>query len=307
MKEFSLIITTHNRLGNLKFTLDSLSKTLTQGIKLLICDDGSSDGTWEWLKLNCQDVELYRNPVKKGLIFSRNLLMNKVTTPYVISLDDDANFLTNEPLKKIKDYFELNPRCGVVAFRIFWGEHSPQVLIADEKPELVKSFVGCGNAWRTEAWREIPDYPAWYEFYGEENYASFQLLKKDWEVYYLPSVLVQHRVDNKARKKDKDYYLRARKALRADWYNYIIFYPKCKGFRLFLYSVKTQFVKAFESGEVRIITNLFIALGSIIENAGKLKSNRNGLTYCEYQKWKKLSDTKIYWKPQSAQSSTKNY
>jgi hypothetical protein len=38
--------------------------------------------------------------------------------------------------------------------------------------ENVKSFVGCGHAWRMKAWHEIPNYPEWFEFYGEENYAS---------------------------------------------------------------------------------------------------------------------------------------
>jgi glycosyltransferase involved in cell wall biosynthesis len=295
MNNFSIIITTYNRLDELKFTLNSLETLIDKGVKIIICNDGSTDGTSEFLEKEYPQIRLLVNPVNKGLIYSRNLLMNHVKTPYAISLDDDANFMSSDPLGKIAEYFRKESACGVIAFRIYWAIERPKNLVSSDRMKIVKSFVGCGHVWRMQSWKEIPAYPEWYQFYGEETFASIQLFKKNWEVHYLPSILVHHRVDNKARKKDKDYYLRARRSLRADWYNYIIFYPNNSIFRLFLSSIKSQILKASKTKDIKVINNLFLVVKDLLKNSFRLIKNRNNLTNSEYQEWKRLPDAKIYW------------
>lgn len=296
MNDFSILITTYNRKNELKFTLNSLQTFIKDGISVMVCDDASTDGTSEFIRNKYPEIQLWVNPVNKGLIYSRNLLMSQVQTLFAISLDDDANFLSLEPLGNILRHFEEEPKCGVIAFRIYWGLSKPEITYAVENPGIVKSFVGCGHAWRMKAWNEIPAYPDWYRFYGEENFSSFHLYKKKWEVHYLPVVLVHHRVDNSARKFDVDYYERGRRALRADWYNYIIFYPREKMIRAFLYSIKMQLLKAFNKGDIKIIFYTTKALGDILINLRRLKKHRNSLSIKEHQKWINLSNAKIYWK-----------
>ena len=296
MKQISILITTFNRLKELKYTLSSLESFNKEDIRIIICDDASTDGTSEFIRKAYPEILLLVNPINKGLIFSRNLLMSRVQTPYAISLDDDANFLGSDPLERIIEYFEEQPKCGVIAFRIFWGIEKPVNILTEEDTETVKSFVGCGHVWRMEAWKEIPEYPTWYRFYGEENFAAFQLFKKGWKVYYLPSVLVHHRVDNQARKKDADYYLRARRSLRADWYNYFIFYPKRKLVHLFLFSIKAQLLKGNKTKDIKVLKNTFLAMWDMVKNSSRLQENRNSLTISEYNEWKELPDTRIYWK-----------
>jgi hypothetical protein len=104
--------------------------------------------------------------------------LNLVATDYAISLDDDAHFITANALSVIADYFAVHPNCGVLALRIFWGLTAPHTVVTTETPTRVQGFVGCGHVWRMKAWRSIPDYPDWFVFYGEEDFASYQLLKK---------------------------------------------------------------------------------------------------------------------------------
>jgi len=292
---FSIIITTFNRLEALRFTLSSLEPFYQKGIKILICDDGSTDGTADFIRTKYPEIQLLVNFSNKGLIYSRNLLMEYVQTPFAISLDDDANFLSRAPLERITNYFETKPKCGVIGFRIFWGADTPMSKLAKEN---VKSYVGCAHVWRMKAWNEIPDYPSWYQFYGEENFASFQLFKKGWEVHYLPSVLVHHRVDNKARRKDNDYHLRARRSLRADWFNYFLFYPKYKLVKSLIHSLKAQFYKAKKSKDLGVVKNVCLNLKDVFKYSNSLKKNRNKLTISEYQEWSKLPNAKIYWEPE---------
>ncbi len=98
--KFSILITTFNRLEELKYTLNSLESFLKDGIKIIICDDASTDGTSEFIRKAYPEIQLLVNPENQGLIYSRNLLMSQVQTPYAISLDDDANFLSSDLLEE---------------------------------------------------------------------------------------------------------------------------------------------------------------------------------------------------------------
>ena len=294
---FTVIITTRNRLIQLQYTLAKLQPFYTKGLRIIICDDGSSDNTYGFIKKHCPEVETFRNEKSRGLIYSRNKLMKKVHTAYAISLDDDANFFGLNPFPLISNYFSAHPECAVIAFRIYWGRKVPANVKTQEKPERVKSFVGCGHVWRMTAWHDIPDYPEWFNFYGEEEFASYQLFKKDWEVHYSPQILVHHRVNVKERKQNDDYLIRLRQSLRAGWYLYFMFLPLKMIPRKIAYSVWMQLkLKVFRE-DIQALKALLLAFGDLISNSKKISVNSNRLSKVEYQRYSLLTDTKIYWKP----------
>ena len=224
--QFTLLITTKNRRADLKITLSKINHLLLRKeVLCIICDDGSTDDSSLFIENEYPEIQLIKNGKSRGLIYSRNRLLALVRTDFAISLDDDAHFLTDSPLNAIRDYFNKHPRCGLIALRIFWGLEPPESLISGEIPLRVRSFVGCAHVWRMSAWNLIPNYPEWFVFYGEEDFASYHLFKKKWEIHYLPDVLVNHRVDLKNRKKSADYSLRLQRSLRSGWYLYFLFYP----------------------------------------------------------------------------------
>ena len=108
-----------------------------------------------------------------------------------------------------------------------------------------------------DAWRSIPNYPEWFKFYGEENFASFQLFKKGWEIHYLPNILINHRVENIQRQKNDDFYIRRVNALKADWLNIMLFYPFRSAFRLILYSISKQTRKGQERERSKNVADYF--------------------------------------------------
>ena len=200
---FSILITTKDRKNDLAFTLSKIQYLLNrEDVECLICDDASTDGTFKFVHDNYPKIQLIQNVKSKGLIYSRNRLMALVTTEFAISIDDDLHFVTQYPLEIIQKAFSENPKVGLFSFRIFWDLDEPVITKSDEVLHRMQSFAGGANVWRMKAWRDIPEYPAWFVFYGEEDFASYQLFKKNWEVYYLPEVLVNHRVNIKTRKKD---------------------------------------------------------------------------------------------------------
>lgn len=297
--KFSILITTKNRKADLAFTLEKIKCLLeNEKVECLICDDGSTDETAVFLQTNYPNIQLIQNKKSRGLIYGRNRLLDLVTTEFAISLDDDAHFMTGNPLETITNHFGQNPTCGLIALRIFWGLESPVETVSNEEISRVKGFVGCGHVWRMEAWRSIPNYPEWFVFYGEEDFAAFQLFKKDWEVHYVPEVLVHHRVNLKARKNEQDYRLRLRRSLRSGWYLYIMFYPWSEIPRRFAYTLWMQIKNKVLKGDWKATLAIIQALGDVLFNLPRLLKNSNRLSKKEFTDYNKLPETKLYWTPE---------
>jgi glycosyltransferase involved in cell wall biosynthesis len=298
LTKFEIHISTKNRRDDLALTLQKIAPLLNADVICCITDDGSNDGTFEYVQTHFPSVLITRNAVSKGYIYCRNKMLNNARSAYVISLDDDAHFATSDPFADIESHFLNNPNCGVVAFRIFWGKGDLPNNNPAETEMVVKSYVGCGHAWRMSAWRAIPNYPEWFRFYGEEHFASLHLFKRKFTVDYLPSVLVQHRVDMLARKNNTtDSKTRFRNALRADWYNYFLFYPVWAIPRKMGYSLKSQFVQKIFNGNGKLIFPLFGALWDVLRHVPKIVRQRNALSKNEYADYMKLPPAKIFWKP----------
>lgn len=294
---FSILITTKNRINDLKFTLVKIQYLLYRNdVDCIICDDGSTDGTAAFLKENYPNVQLIQNPKSQGLIYSRNRLLNLVKTDYAISLDDDAHFLSENPLETIEQVFRENPKVALLGFRVFWDLKEPERILCSTVSHQMKSFVGCGHVFRMSAWREIPDYPAWFVFYGEEDFASYQLFKKNWEILYLPKVLIHHRVDIKARKSKADYSLRLRRSLRSGWYLYFLFLPLSYIPKRMGYSIWIQLKTKVFKGDWKALKALLLALIDLILALPKIIKNSNRLTRAEYEEYLKLPETRLYWK-----------
>jgi glycosyltransferase involved in cell wall biosynthesis len=299
-KKISILITTKNRLADLKITLANLNHLLNDAnIECMVYDDASTDGTFDYLKANFPNIVLFRNNKSLGLIHNRNVLLNRCTGDYAISLDDDAHFLSENVLENIESYFKSHPKCGVIACRIFWGKTIPTNLNTQEKSKRVRGFVGCGHVWNLQAWRDIPNYPEWFVFYGEEEFASYQLFKKDWEVHYVPNLLVHHRVEIKARKKDSDYAQRLRRSFRSGWYLYLLFYPITMIPKKMAYTLWIQIKTKVFKGDARATLALLLAMMDVLIHLPKLFRESNRLTKSEFKKYLKLEPTKIYWQPEN--------
>lgn len=228
-------------------------------------------------------------------------MLNETKSEFAISLDDDAHFVNKNSLESIRNYFEENVHCGLLALRIFWGLDEPNSIFSNEKPHRVQGFVGCAHVWRMQAWRDIPNYPEWFVFYGEEEFASYQLFKKNWEIHYLPEVLVNHRVNVKSRRNNADYTIRLRRSLRSGWYLFFLFYPLKTIPREMVYSLWIQFkIKVFK-GDFKALLAIGLALCDLVWNIPKIMKKSNRLTQKEYESYNQLPETKLYWQPESKQ------
>ena len=296
---FSILITTKNRKDDLALTLQKIQNLLDkEKIVCVVFDDGSIDGTSDFVKENYPQIVLHTNEISKGYLYCRNKMLNETVTDFAISLDDDAHFVTEKPLENIDEYFAENKKAGLLGFRVFWSKESPNNVFSNDKPTRMKSFVGCAHVWRIKAWKDIPNYPEWFVFYGEEDFASYQLFKKNWEIHYLPDVLVHHRVDVVARKSNNDYALRLQRSLRSGWYLCFLFYPISIIPRKIGYSIWIQIKSKVFKGDFKALKALVLALFDLLFAIPKIIKNANRLSMQEYKIFQSLEEGKIYWKPE---------
>lgn len=296
--KFSIVITTKNRLSELKITLESLDHYLQRSdVELLICDDASIDGTQEFLKKNYSVDTLIFNKKSKGLIANRNTLNNRAQGEYIISLDDDLNFLSENSLEKIEQFFLNHLETVILSFRIFWNLEKPKSTETKEVFKRVKSYAGGAHVIKKSFWNSTPGYPGWFKFYGEEDFMSYYVFKQNKKIYYYPEVLTHHRVSLLRRKKHNDYRLRSRRSLRSGWYLYFLFYPLNEIPKRFLYTLWIQVQKKTFKGDIKATIGIIQALLDVIINLPRLIKHANRLSYQEFKEYQKLPETVLYWSP----------
>lgn len=87
---------THNRVSLLKRALNSILAQSLSASEIIVVDDGSTDGTQEFMASFCQQhpsCRYLRNDSPRGACFSRNRAIEACTSDYITGLDDDDEFM----------------------------------------------------------------------------------------------------------------------------------------------------------------------------------------------------------------------
>lgn len=92
-KKFDIIIPTYNNLSELKECLNGFSGQIFKDFRIIVCIDGSNDGTNEYLENTQLEFELIKlnhpNNAHKGRDETRNLSLNHIKAQYIILFDSD--------------------------------------------------------------------------------------------------------------------------------------------------------------------------------------------------------------------------
>ena len=122
--QVTVVITTKNRKEDLrKSILSALEQTACP--RVLVMDDGSTDGTSELVKQEFPGVQVERSEISVGLIVQRNRAARLAETPILVSIDDDAVFSTCQVVADTLREFD-HPRVGAVAIPVVDVNRSPR-------------------------------------------------------------------------------------------------------------------------------------------------------------------------------------
>lgn len=115
-----VLIATHNRIGLLKKSINSVIKGTTVPYEIIVIDGGSTDGTIEYLKKR-QKLKNDITPVFQGKIVGTsrcyNLVWRKISCKFTIWLSDDT-MVTKGSLDLACKILENHPEIGMVGLKM---------------------------------------------------------------------------------------------------------------------------------------------------------------------------------------------
>lgn len=118
MKEAAVIILNWNGLGLLKqFLPSAVANTISDRADLYVADNGSTDGSAEWVRNNYPQVKLIEFADNHGFAKGYNLAVESVENPLVLLLNSDVEVPAGW-LNPLLDFMNAHPDVGAVQPKI---------------------------------------------------------------------------------------------------------------------------------------------------------------------------------------------
>jgi len=111
----SIIILTLNNLEYTKKCIESIRKYTVEPYELIVVDNGSTDGTVEYLE-SLPDIKLVKNSTNLGFAIGNNIGMRLANGDYIVILNNDT-IVTNGWLTRLIACAESEPSVGIVGPR----------------------------------------------------------------------------------------------------------------------------------------------------------------------------------------------
>ena len=192
----SIVFLNYNRLVETGKTVNRLRRLVggRQDIEVIAVDNGSTDGTAEYLK-DQHDIRVITLSENRG-IAGYNSGFELAAGKYILVLDDDSSPVDEAGLNRAIALLDSRKHIGIVAFRIEnpdgtpqWSWHLPHQNALTVSP----SFIGCGFMIRRDLFTAIGWYPGEFFLYQNEMDITFKIRLRSYEIYYHPDCRVVHR------------------------------------------------------------------------------------------------------------------
>lgn len=119
MPKVSVIIPAFNAAGFIRPTIDSILNQKFTDFELILVDDGSTDGTFEFVKeVKDPRIKCFRKE-NGGQASARNFGLSKAGGDYIAYCDHDDRFKENH-LRVLSDYLDRHPETGMVYSKAAW-------------------------------------------------------------------------------------------------------------------------------------------------------------------------------------------
>lgn len=214
--DLSVVIVSFNTLEVLRACLTAL-RTAADGltIEIIVVDNGSTDGSLDYLNEQGPGIRLIANHVNTGFAHANNRGLAVATAETLLLLNSDA-FVTSEALRAALDTFQARPDVGLIGVRLLNPDRSLQAesgrfsslwddiatsLGFDQHRPRPTSITQAGPAdWvqgacmfvRREALAGVGGLDTTYFMYSEEVDWCRRFWQHGWQVWYLPDTPIVH-------------------------------------------------------------------------------------------------------------------
>jgi GT2 family glycosyltransferase len=196
----SVMITTRNRIEDLRRTCLVLQQLNPAPIEVLITMDGCTADVVEAVKADLPEARLFVNQVGLGSVASRDRMMRAARGDLVLALDDDSYPEQLDCISRIVPFFEQRPRLAVLNFPQRTDEYSETLTQTNFGSEhSARSFANSGAALRRATYLQLAGFePRFFHMYEEPDY-GLQCVAAGYHVRFSPIVTIRHHYAGHAR------------------------------------------------------------------------------------------------------------
>ncbi len=218
----TVVIVNWNTRDYLKRCLDSVfSKNHVIPFDVIVVDNNSSDGSVEMVRNEFSQVTLIENQENLGFSRANNQAMRLSRSRYYLLLNSDTELRTGEPLEKLLEYLDQNPKTGILGGRLVFPDGTLQVsgrkfislwsliktqlfflnspyllrLLPRSLPEMPFETDFVAGAFffiRREIVEQVGAMDEAFFLFGEDMEWCFRAGKAGWKVAVLPQIEVVH-------------------------------------------------------------------------------------------------------------------
>jgi GT2 family glycosyltransferase len=207
----SVMITTKNRMVDLRRTCHALQRLNPTPLEVLITLDGCTEDTVAAVQAELPEARVFVNEIGLGSVASRDRMMREARGDLVLALDDDSYPEQSDCIAHIVPFFEQRPNLAVLFFPQRTDEY-PETLAQTNfgSEHLTRSFANSGAVLRRATYLQLPGFESrFFHMYEEPDYA-LQCMAAGYEVLFSPVITVRHHYSGQARNEIRVHHRHAR-------------------------------------------------------------------------------------------------
>ena len=172
--KISVVIPCHNQGRFLGDALSSLRRQTLLPDEILICDDGSTDGSWSQIvdsDLDWCRHGFVRHTVRQGVVRTVSELISLATGNLIVRLDAD-DMLSHRYLERMEWAISKNDWDFAYSDYVRFGAESGKTQVPELDTSLlaIENFITASAAFRSELYEQIGGYRQIFERLGWEDY-----------------------------------------------------------------------------------------------------------------------------------------
>ena len=201
---FSVVVPTYNRLELLKRTLESLFQQELSDYEIIVVDDGSSDGTHEYLQFLSNEKKIqYAQQKNSGPAIARNNGL-ALSSGSLIAFTDDDCIVPTDWLKRYQIKFQQDDVDAVGGSSITGDVTNPFAEVNDiivnflkaeinKRPENEVPFLTSNNtAYRKKSLEKVGGFDNHFRIGAEERDLNYRLRQSGEKLMFDSSIVVEH-------------------------------------------------------------------------------------------------------------------
>ncbi|MAG47624.1 hypothetical protein CL617_03385 [archaeon] len=208
----TVIVPTFNRKEYLKKCLDSVYKQTSKIFEIIVIDNGSTDGSLEYLK-KCKNLKVIENDSNLGASVARNQAIKISQGKYIWFLDSDAEAKSEDCLKNMINMMDNDSNLGEIGGEETFFDNKYQVRISNTQRNQdgvfiystsVKNrevdYIATSNCFvRKDLLISVGGFDPGY-FYGyEDNDVGFLIRKLGYKNVIDDGIMAYHYIDKQTR------------------------------------------------------------------------------------------------------------